>query len=147
MPNPEISNVTFKDITVLYNWHKPVISIHNSDNAYVHDITYRNIVVENANMQGDNGANKELIEMTLSKSGWSTVTDEFGRTENVTIDGLTVLNTIDGRVPRSRFAGESEAHQISNVTLRNVTILGEKITDLESLNADAEKFCTGVTVE
>jgi hypothetical protein len=147
MPAPEISNILFKDITVLYNWHKPVISIHNSDNAYVHDITYRNITVENANMRGDNGANKELIEMTLAKSGWSTVSDEFGKTENVTIDGLTVLNTIDGAVPKSRFAGADEGHQISNVTMRNINILGEKVTDLEALNANVEEFCTGITVQ
>ncbi|MDR1737066.1 MAG: hypothetical protein LBR85_09405 [Oscillospiraceae bacterium] len=147
MSNPEISNVTFKDITVLYNWHKPVISIHNSDNAYVHDITYQNIIVENANMQGDGGRNKELIEMTLAKSGWSAVTDEFGVTENITIDGLTVLNTIDGKVPESRFAGADAEHQISNVTIRNVTILGEKITDIQALNARVEDFCANITVE
>ncbi len=50
--DPEISDVLFENITVLYNFHKPVISIHNSDDAFVHDITYRNIVVENALMQG-----------------------------------------------------------------------------------------------
>ena len=37
--DPEISDVTFEDITVLYNFHKPVISIHNSDDAWVHYIT------------------------------------------------------------------------------------------------------------
>ena len=62
--DPEISEVLFEDITVLYNFHKPVISIHNSDDAFVHSIAYHNIVVENAFMQGDNGNNKELIEMT-----------------------------------------------------------------------------------
>ncbi len=66
--DPEISDVLFENITVLYNFHKPVISIHNSDDAYVHDIVYRNILVENAFMQGDNGNNKELIEMTLQNS-------------------------------------------------------------------------------
>ncbi|MDR1692544.1 MAG: hypothetical protein LBR72_04235 [Oscillospiraceae bacterium] len=145
--NPEISNITFKDITVLYNFHKPVISIHNSDNAYVHDILYQNIVVENALMQGDNGVNKELIEMTLAKSGWSAVTDEYGITKGITIDGLTVLNTADGRVPASRFAGVDEEHKIEDVTIKNVTILGEKITDLGALNARTEDFCSNIIVE
>ncbi len=145
--NPEISNVLFKDITVLYNFHKPVISIHNSDDAYVHDITYQNIVVENALMQGDNGKNNELIEMNMQKSGWSTVTDEFGRIENILIDGLTVLNTVDGKVPASRFSGQGNENMISGVTLRNISILGEKITSLEALKASVNEFCANIIVE
>ena len=145
--DPEISDVLFEDITVLYNFHKPVISIHNSDDAYVHDITYRNIVVENAFMEGDNGNNKELIEMTLANSGWSTVTDEFGSIDNVLIDGLTVLNTVDGKVPESRFVGHGPENQITNVTLRNVTILGKAITSLEDLKLSINEYCDAITVE
>lgn len=145
--DPEISNVLFENITVLYNFHKPVISIHNSDDAYVHDITYRNIVVENAFMQGDNGNNKELIEMTLQNSGWSTVTDEFGSIDNVLIDGLTVINTLDGKIPASRFSGQGPENRITNVTIRNVTILGQPITDLDALNASVNEYCEFITVK
>ena len=145
--DPEISEVLFENITVLYNFHKPVISIHNSDDAYVHDITYRNIVVENAFMQGDNGNNKELIEMTLLNSGWSTVTDQFGSIDNVLIDGLTVLNTLDGKVPASRFVGHGPENRITNVTIRNVTINGVPIRDLESLNVSINEYCEAITVE
>lgn len=145
--DPEISQVLFEDITVLYNFHKPVISIHNSDDAYVHDITYRNILVENAMMQGDNGNNKELIEMTLQNSGWSTVTDAFGSIDDVHIQGLTVLNTADGRVPASRFSGQGPENRITNVTLEDVTILGQKIQDLKALNASVNEFCEAITVK
>ena len=145
--DPEISDVLFEDITVLYNFHKPVISIHNSDDAWVHDIVYRNIVVENAMMQGDNGFNKELIEMTLANSSWSTVRDEFGSIDNVLIDGLTVLNTVNGKVPASRMAGHSEDNMITNVTLRGVTILGQPITDLKSLKLSIDDYCDGITIE
>ena len=145
--DPEISDVLFEDITVLYNFHKPVISIHNSDDAWVHDVTYRNILVENALMQGDNGLNKELIEMTLQNSAWSTVKDEFGHTDGITIDGLTVLNTADGKVPRSRFAGQDEEHLISDVTLRNITILGEPIRDLKALRLSLNEYCDNIVIE
>ncbi|MDO5144980.1 MAG: glycosyl hydrolase family 28 protein [bacterium] len=145
--DPEISDVLFEDITVLYNFHKPVISIHNSDDAYVHDIVYRNIVVENALMQGDNGNNKELIEMTLLKSGWSTVKDEYGAIDNVLIDGLTVLNTLNGKMPASRFVGHNEKHRITNVTLRNVTINGEPITDLKTMKVSVNDYCEAITIE
>lgn len=145
--DPEISEVLFENITVLYNFHKPVISIHNSDDAYIHDITYRNIMVENAFMQGDNGNNKELIEMHMLKSGWSTVTDEYGSIDNVLIDGLTVVNTADGKVPESRFLGHGPENQITNVTIRDVTILGKQITSLEELNASTNEYCEAITVE
>ncbi len=144
--DPEISEVLFEDITVLYNFHKPVISIHNSDDAFVHDITYRNIVVENAFMQGDNGNNKELIEMTLQNSSWSTVKDEFGSIDNVLIDGLTVLNTADEKIPRSRFSGHDEEHRITNVTLQNVTILGNRMTSLKDMKLSVDDYCDGITV-
>ena len=144
--DPEISDILFEDITVLYNFHKPVISIHNSDDAFVHGITYRNIVVENAFMQGDNGNNKELIEMTLQNSSWSTVRDEFGSIDNVLIDGLTVLNTADGKIPRSRFSGQDEEHRITNVTMQNVTIRGQAMTSPEEMKISVNEFCDGITV-
>lgn len=144
--DPEISEVLFENITVLYNFHKPVISIHNSDDAFVHDITYRNIVVENAFMQGDNGNNKELIEMTLQNSSWSTVRDEFGSIDNVLIDGLTVRNTMDGKIPRSRFSGHDEEHRITNVTLQNVEILGMPITSLKDMKLSTDDYCDAITV-
>ena len=145
--DPEISEVLFEDSTVLYNFHKPVISIHNSDDAFVHDITYRNIVVENAFMQGDGGNNKELIEMTLQNSSWSTVRDEFGTIDNILIDGLTVMNTIDGKIPRSRFSGQDEGHLITNVTMQNVTILGEPMTSLKDMKISVNEYCDGITVQ
>ncbi len=145
--DPEISDVLFENITVLYNFHKPVISIHNSDDAYVHDIVYRNITVENAMMQGDNGFNKELIEMTLQNSAWSTVKDEFGSIDNVLIDGLTVVNTVNGKIPASRLSGQSEDNRITNVTFKNISILGEKITDLKTLKLSVNEFCDDITIE
>ena len=145
--DPEISDVLFENITVLYNFHKPVISIHNSDDAYVHAIVYRNIVVENAFMQGDNGNNKELIEMTLQNSAWSTVKDEFGSIDDVLIDGMTVLRTLDGKVPASRLSGYGEDNRITNVTLRNVTILGEKMTNLKQMKLRYDDYCEGIVVE
>ncbi|MBP5152115.1 MAG: hypothetical protein ILP13_04275 [Lachnospiraceae bacterium] len=145
--DPEISDVLFEDITVLYNFHKPVISIHNSDDAYVHDITYRNIVVEHAFMQGDNGVNKELIEMSLQKSGWSSVRDDYGSIDKVLIDGLTVKNTTEGKVPESRFSAHGPDNMITGITFKDVNILGEHITSLKDLKATADEYCDGFVFE
>lgn len=98
-------------------------------------------------MQGDNGFNKELIEMTLQNSSWSTVRDEFGKTSDVLIDGLTVINTETGKIPASRMSGVSEDNMISNVTLRNVNILGQKMTTLKEMKLSTDDYCEGITVE
>ncbi len=44
-------------------------------------------------------------------------------------------------------AGQSEAYRITNVTLKNVTILGQEIRDLKDLHASVNEFCEGVAVE
>lgn len=43
---PTIQNVTFSNITVLHNFHKPVMSIHNADDAEVSGILFRDITVD-----------------------------------------------------------------------------------------------------
>lgn len=98
-------------------------------------------------MQGDNGFNKELIEMTLQNSSWSTVRDEFGSIDGVLIDGLTVLHTENGKVPASRMSGVDEEHRITNVTLRNVNILGQRIGSLKDMKLSTDDYCEGITVE
>jgi len=145
--NPIIEDITFKDITVLYNNHKPVISIHNSDDAIVRNITYQNIMVENAYMRGDNGVNNELIEFHMIKTHWSAERVEYGGIHDILIDGLTVIRTLDGKIPKSRILGHNDAHMIENVKIRNVTILGEKITSLEALRLETNEFTRNIVVE
>ena len=45
-----LEDVIFDNITVLHNLHKPVISIHNANNANIKNIIFRNITVEDASM-------------------------------------------------------------------------------------------------
>jgi hypothetical protein len=145
--NPVIGDVTFRDITVLYNNHKPVISIHNGDDALVQNILFENIMVENAFMRGDHGVNDELIEFHMIKTHWSAVRDEWGSIRDIVIDGLTVLRTLDGRVPPSRILGHNEDHTVENVTIRNVSILGERITTMEALNMELNEYTANIVIE
>ena len=97
-------------------------------------------------MQGDNGINNELIEMNLDNSQWSTVRDEFGSIDNVLIDGLTILSTPEGKVPRSRMTGLDDDHRITNVTLQNIVILGEQKTTLKEMKLSIDEYCENITV-
>jgi hypothetical protein len=126
-PNPSISNITFKNITVINNFHKPVISIHNSDNALISNILYDNITVENAQMgDGDAGTNDQLIDFEILTSQWST-TPEKGNIRDVTVENVNVLK---GKFPPSSILGYDSTHTIEDVTIKNLTILGKKITSL-----------------
>lgn len=124
-----ISGITFEDITVLNNFHKPVISVHNADDAVVSEVTFKNITVENAQMgSGDGEEIPYLIDFNIAQSSsWST-TKERGQIRNVLIDGVNVLS---GRFNTSRIHGFDETHTVEDITIKNLTILGERITSFE----------------
>ncbi len=133
----KLCDVTFRNITVLHNFHKPVISIHNSNNADVKNVLYDGITVEDASMGcGDAGGNNQLIEIaTEYSSTWSNVqaTTELGSIDGVTIRNVTVLGgnavipiRVVGSVdPRSGYG--STEHTTTNVTLENIWLSGRKI--------------------
>lgn len=124
-----IKDISFMDITVLNNFHKPVISIHNGDDAIISDIAFKNVVVENAKMGSGDGAEMPyLIDLHIANSSnWSTTT-ERGVIKDVIIDGVTVLA---GNFNESRIQGFDENHRVENVIIKNVTILNEKINNLK----------------
>lgn len=143
--NSSITGISFKDICVLHNFHKPVISIHNGDDAVVSDILFQNITVEDANMgNGDGDVMPYLIDMNIDyNSGWSS-TEERGIIKDVTIDNVSVLS---GKFCRSRIRGYDAEHKVSDVTISNLTILGEEITDLKSGKiAVDEKTTENITI-
>ena len=126
---PEIHDILFENITVLHNFHKPVMSIHNSDYAHVHDVTFKIIVVEDAQMgRGDAGNDNFLIDLTIAESGFSQ-SAERGRTSNIRFENISVLG---GIAPPSRFMGFDESHAVSDVTIQNLLILGQRILSPEA---------------
>jgi len=129
-----IERITFRDITVLHNFHKPVMSIHNSDNALVQDVLFENIVVEDAQMGRGDGANF-LIDLTTTKSQWSK-TAERGNIRRVTFDGVTVLDGVESAI---RIFSFRKAYNVDDIVLRNITLFGEKITDFSQIRMNVNK--------
>lgn len=131
-----ISNVTFSDITVIHNYHKAAMSIHNADKADVSNITYRNITIEDGEMLGDNradGLDDYLCDFSVEYStSWSESTD-LGNIDGVLVDNVKVLKLADSVVSRvSGYAGNHAT--VSNVTFRNMEIEGKKVASKEDLN-------------
>ena len=121
----------------MHNFHKPVISIHNSDDATVKDINYKNIVVEDAQMgQGDAGANKQLIDFTIMSSNWSS-TSTRGHIKNISVDNMTVLS---GKLPPLRIIGFDKEHMIENVNIKGLKILGKDIKSAKDANLTTNEF-------
>lgn len=125
-----IEDIYFKNITVLHNFHKPVMSIHNSDNAMVRNVHYENVTVEDAQMGTGDGTNY-LIDMLVKDSQWSQ-TPERGNIRDVYYDNIRVLS---GKLAISRIQAYDEAHTIENVHINNLEIYGKKI-----MNAKDGKF-------
>lgn len=132
---PTIQNITFQNITVLHNFHKPVMSIHNADDAAISGIRYSNIIVEDASMgKGDAGDNAQLIDITIAQSSWSSTTKR-GTVADVVFDGIYVLggdDSIDfreGNLCPIRIMGFDGEHMVTDVTVHDLFILDEAVTD------------------
>jgi hypothetical protein len=132
-----MENITFEDITVLHNFHKPVISIHNGNNANIKNVTYNRITVEDASMgRGDAGANNQLIEISVAYSStWSDSHKKtpLGSIDTVTISNVTVLSgniimpikIVGCRDMRSGYG--ASIHYVENVLLNNIWANGKQI--------------------
>ena len=152
--NATIQNITFQNITVLHNFHKPVMSIHNADDADVSGILFSNIIVEDASMgKGDAGENAQLMDITIeSSSNWST-TKSRGTVDHVKFDGIYVVagdDTIDfreGNLCPIRIMGYDEEHMVTNVTVNDLFILGEAVTDenvKDNISTSIRKFTDNI---
>lgn len=139
-PNAAIRDILFEDITVLNNFHKPVISIHNGDDAVVSGITFRRIEVENGRMgSGDGSEMPYLIDLHIGQStNWST-TKERGSIRDIVIEDVNLLK---GNDAPSRIEGFDEDHRVENVSIKNLKILGNPITDFEAGHFEIEESTT-----
>lgn len=130
-----IENITFRHITVLHNFHKPVISIHNSDQAAVRHVLYEDIVVEDAQM-GEGDGTPYLIDLTTTESQWSASMIR-GTIDQVTIRDVQVLS---GKRPSIRIYANDESSWIDHVSISNLVVLGEQITDFDQLGYESSPY-------
>ena len=130
-----IEDITFSHITVLHSFHKPVISIHNSDHARVRNVLFEDIVVEDAQM-GEGDGTPYLIDLTTTESVWS-ATLKRGTIDQVTIRNVQVLS---GKKPAIRIWSNDENSRIDHVDISGLTILGEEITGFDQLPCEMSPF-------
>jgi hypothetical protein len=137
-----MEDISFENITVLHNFHKPVMSVHNSDQAQIRNVVYRNITVEDAQM-GDGDGAPYLMEITIASSQWST-SNTRGLVDGVLFENITVL---DGKTPGSNFRGYYDGANVTNVSINNLVIKGERITSMEQGGIKAILYVDKVTID
>ena len=133
----EICDVLFENIDIIHceyeGWQSgAVFSIHNGDRGYVHNIVYKDIYIEDAR--------EKLIDFKILSSVYS-VDKWRGYISDIVLDGIYVTGSV---LPPSILRGyqpderNEEPHIISNISVRNLLLNGEKITGLMNAHVIAE---------
>ncbi|MDE7095478.1 MAG: hypothetical protein K2O23_03225, partial [Anaeroplasmataceae bacterium] len=142
-----MDDITFENITVLHNFHKAAISIHNSDDADITNVTYKNITIEDAQMLGDNQTDAEndfFIDFTIAYSiDWTKSEGDRGTINGVTIENVKIYKIADTIV--SRMSGESATSKIQNVTIKGIEIAGKTVNDLAELKILSNSYVDTVS--
>ena len=143
-----MTNITFNNITVVHNFHKAVISMHNCDDAVITNVKYQNITVEDGQMLGDvrdDGENDFLIDFTIAyNADWTKSAGDRGIINGVEITNVNVYKMLD--TISIRFLGESEVSKISNVQIKGLKIAGRNISSLEELDASLNTYTESITI-
>ena len=151
---PYMKDITFKNITVLHNFHKAVISMHNCDEARITNVKYENITLEHASMFGDDrddGENDFLIDFTIAYSQeWTTSGGVRGLIDGVNVHNVKVykedtLPTGEKSI-QSRILGDSSTSSIKNVTIKGVEIEGKSISSAQSLKLVTNEHTSNINV-
>lgn len=131
-----LEDVTFNNITVLHNYHKAVISIHNANNAKINNVKFTNITVEDLST-GKGDGNKIFIDIAnVFSTNWSTnwTTTSLGSIDDILVDNVKVIkghNDAEVKIagtkdPRKEF--NFKEHYVNNVTIKDV-LIKDKILD------------------
>lgn len=131
-----LEDVTFNNITVLHNYHKSVISIHNANNANIKRVKFTNITIEDLST-GKGDGNKIFIDIAnVFSSNWSTNWTEtsLGTIDDILIDNVKVIDgheNAEVKISGTKDHREKynySTHYVSNVTLKDV-LIKDKILD------------------
>ncbi len=141
--------ITFRNITVIHNFHKPAMSIHNCDDALITNVTYQNITIEDGQMLGDDrtdGENDFLIDIVIAYSiEWTKSSGIRGNVDGVTFDNIKVLNLADTVI--SRIHGESAESSVKNVSFNNISIEGTGVSSGTQLHLVTNEFVSGLSYD
>lgn len=119
----EVCDITFRDIDIVHCQYEGiqsggVLTIHNADRPYVHDIHYEDIRIEDAQ--------EKFIDIKVLDSKYSL--DRIrGKVEYIYFKNIKIVN---GAFPVSIIRGFEMANEVShprNIFFENINVLGQEI--------------------
>ena len=126
----EISDITFRDLDIVHcQYAGGVLTIHNADRAYIHNIVYEDIRVEDAQ--------EKFIDIKVLDSKYS-LDRSRGRVEDIFFRNIEILN---GDFPVSIIRGfemHTEMSRPQNIHFDNVVVLGKQINSPSDLHMVVE---------
>ncbi|HZJ57444.1 MAG TPA: glycosyl hydrolase family 28 protein [Clostridia bacterium] len=116
----EISNIVFENCDVIRSEFEGyesggTFTIHNGDRAHISNVRYDNIRVEDSR--------EKLIDIKILFSQYSR-DEERGQVSNITFNNIQV---VDGPFPVSIVRGYDADHMIRDITIKDMTVHGERI--------------------
>ncbi len=144
----EIRNVTYDSCYILHFTFN-AMDIQNTDRAYVHDIHYSNIYVEepiylNAALCGEPMSPEGfggLINIVINKSLWS-MDETYGKVSDITYENIHYTGTKNTRI---RFTGYAEGSDIRDISIRNCNIGGRRLDS--SYLCDTNRHVSNISIE
>jgi hypothetical protein len=148
----EVKNIRFENIDILHVEDGAAMSIHNAGPAHVHHVVFDNIRVEGADQKlfdvaiffsqwGPDGSRDEAFNRANYLHGaWDGVQkipadrEDYHRQFRGRISDVIFRNiqVVDGPLPFSVFHGFDQTHNVSGVTIENLTYQGRRLQTLEA---------------
>lgn len=134
----EVKNIRFDNIDIIHVEDGAAMSIHNAGPSFVHDVVFNNIRVEYAD--------QKLFDVAIFYSEWA----PDGSHDQVFRDKYYMQGAWDGvlKIP----PGKEKYHRqfrgrISNITFKNISVIGGPLPFSVFHGFDSEKDVSGVIVE
>ena len=130
--NSVVENILFRNVDVMHRqtqeskFHRSIISIHNSGNATIRNITYENVYAEETE---ENFI--QIAHMHQPQWGLGNGVIEDIRIRNVTLAGGELRESSVRGYPRGIAKGEKEPCVTRNITFENLNILGKEIRSVD----------------
>jgi hypothetical protein len=137
----EVSDVTFQEIDILRSgrqensWRRAAISIHNSGIGRVHDITYKNIRIEEAE--------ENHLWMGTVQTKW-TEGGSLGTVSDVSLQNITIG---EGSIHQGVLAGDNEESQVSAITFRGLTLGDKTAESYKAAGIQMNEHCEDISFE
>lgn len=130
---PEIYNIEFKNVTVLHQLHKASLSIHNADDAEIHDILWENITIEELDVHDSSDGWNIWFDITNIPAGqlsipgsspaWTTV-EKRSTIHDITLRNIKIIDNKSGGTYRIMPMKENE--DVYNIKAENAADFSEK---------------------